>query len=173
MAICTRMIALVFAALILAPQRPALAGAPEPYAPGLGEFMSSIQMRHVKLWFAGRAQNWALAAYELDELKEAFEDAAKYQPYFKGKPIAKLIGEVTGEPMASLEKTVASKDGAGFVKAMDGLTDACNSCHRSTGYGFIVIQRPVSRPLTNQRFELKSDSGWPAGTMELAETGAR
>ncbi len=160
MAICTRTIALVFAALMLgfAPQRAALAGAPEAYAPGLGEFMSSIQMRHVKLWFAGRAQNWALAAYELDELKETFEDAAKYQPDFKGKPIAQLIGRATGEPIASLAQTVAAKDALGFLKAMDRLSDACNSCHQSTGYGFIAIQRPLSRPLTNQRFELKPDS---------------
>ncbi len=39
-----------------------------------------------KLWFAGTGKNRQLAAYELDELKEASEDAAKYQPEFKGSP---------------------------------------------------------------------------------------
>ena len=82
----------------------ALAGAPDAYVPGLGEFMAAIQLRHAKLWFAGKAKNWQLAAYELDELREVFEDAAKYQPEFKGKPIAELIGQVTNEPMASLKK---------------------------------------------------------------------
>ena len=31
------------------------------YKPGLGEFMTGIQMHHAKLWFAGQNQNWQLA----------------------------------------------------------------------------------------------------------------
>lgn len=38
------------------------------YIPGLGEIMAATQMRHAKLWFAGQAGHWPLAAYELDEL---------------------------------------------------------------------------------------------------------
>jgi hypothetical protein len=48
------------------------AHAAPPYVPGLGELMSANQMRHAKLWFAGEAGNWPLAAYDLDELKEGF-----------------------------------------------------------------------------------------------------
>ena len=44
------------------------------YTPGLGEIMSLQQMRHSKLWSAGSAHNWPLAAYELDELKEGFDE---------------------------------------------------------------------------------------------------
>ena len=46
--------------------------AQEPYTPGLGEIMTLNQMRHIKLWFAGKATNWPLASYELDELEEGF-----------------------------------------------------------------------------------------------------
>src|SRR4051812_29415329 len=52
----------------------------EPYIPGLGEIMTLQQMRHLKLWFASQAGNWSLADYELDELKEGFEDVVKYSP---------------------------------------------------------------------------------------------
>jgi hypothetical protein len=45
----------------------------EPYTPGLGEIMSLQQMRHAKLWFAGQAENWELADYEIDELGEGFD----------------------------------------------------------------------------------------------------
>ena len=121
------------------------ADAPEVYVPGLGEFMGAIQMRHAKLWFAGRAKNWDLAAYELNELKEAFADAAKYQPNFKGKPIAELIGQATGEPLASLAKAIAAKDAPKFAEAMDRLSAACASCHQSTGYGFIQNAPATSR----------------------------
>ena len=43
--------------------------AKEPYNPGLGEFMTATQLRHAKLWFAGKDSNWDLAAYEIDEIK--------------------------------------------------------------------------------------------------------
>src|SRR6187200_171731 len=52
----------------------------EPFKPGLGEITSLQQMRHLKLWLAAQAGNWALADYELDELKEGFEDITKYYP---------------------------------------------------------------------------------------------
>ena len=38
--------------------------------PGLGEYMTTIQLHAGKLWFAAKASNWELANYELDELKE-------------------------------------------------------------------------------------------------------
>jgi hypothetical protein len=53
--------------------------ASDAYLPGFGEFMSATQMRHAKLWFAGDAQNWDLAAFELDEIKEGLEDASRSQ----------------------------------------------------------------------------------------------
>ena len=115
--------------------------------------MSAIQVRHAKLWFAGKGKNWPLAAYELDEVNEAFEDAAKYQPEFKGKPIAKIIEPMTAEPVAQLEKAIEAKDSIRFVRAYDSLTHAC-SCHQATDHGFISIQRPTFPPLTNQRFSL-------------------
>ncbi|OGU49726.1 MAG: hypothetical protein A2199_10515 [Hydrogenophilales bacterium RIFOXYA1_FULL_63_33] len=127
----------------------------DAYTPGLGDFMGQIQMRHAKLWFAGKAKNWQLAAYELDEIKEAFEDVAKYQPNFKGRPIAEMIGPVTAQPIAQLEKAIDAKNPVRFAKAFDRLSNACTSCHQAAGYGFIAIQRPSFPPLTNQRFEPK------------------
>jgi len=37
----------------------------DSYKPGLGEFMSNIQVHHAKLWFAGINQNWELADFEI------------------------------------------------------------------------------------------------------------
>jgi hypothetical protein len=44
------------------------------YKPGLGEFMSQIQVHHAKLWFAGKNQNWELADFEIGEIEEALND---------------------------------------------------------------------------------------------------
>src|SRR5262249_36190131 len=42
----------------------------ERYTRGLGERMTLQQMLHAKLWLAGEAGNWDLAAYEIKELGE-------------------------------------------------------------------------------------------------------
>lgn len=128
---------------------------PSAYVPGLGEIMGSIQMRHAKLWFAAKGGNWPFAAYELDELKEGFEDAISYQPDFKGKPIAEMVGPATQMPISELAKAIDEKNISHFVKAYDQLSRACSSCHQSAGRGFIVIQRPTAPPVTDQRYDVR------------------
>ena len=36
--------------------------------------MNMIQTEHAKLWYAGHARNWPLAAYQLGEIKEIMSD---------------------------------------------------------------------------------------------------
>ena len=49
--------------------------------------MLMVQMRHAKLWFAGEKENWDLAAYELQELVEDFDDLEKYHPTIGTPPV--------------------------------------------------------------------------------------
>lgn len=128
---------------------------PSPYTPGLGEIMTLTQMRHTKLWFAGQAGNWPLAAYEVDELKEGFEDAARFHPTHKDAPlpISELIPKMTAEPVRPIEDAIAARNAGHFVETYDALTSACNSCHRATNFGFNVVGRPTTNPYTNQVFE--------------------
>jgi hypothetical protein len=128
------------------------ASAPPVYTPGLGEIMSLQQMRHSKLWSAGEAENWPLAAYELDELKEGFEDASTFDAEHEGQPIAGLIKSITPAPLTQLEAAIKAKSPARFAAAFDQLTAACNNCHQSADKGFIHIQRPTTSPYTNQDF---------------------
>lgn len=130
-------------------EKPAAAG---PYAPGLGEIMSFQQMRHSKLWFAGRARNWALAGYELDELKEGFEDVAKLFPTVNGVALPAVIEAITKKELADLAKAIKAQDRAAFASEFDRLTAACNACHQATKHAFIAIQRPAGLPYTNQKF---------------------
>lgn len=71
-----------------APGATAATSASEPYAPGLGEIMTLQQMRHTKLWPAGEAGNWDLAAYEINELGEGFDDIVKFHPTHEESPVA-------------------------------------------------------------------------------------
>ena len=126
----------------------------QAYAPGLGEIMGLNQARHAKLWFAGRAGNWALASYELDELDEGFADAQKYHPTHKTAPdsLTRLIPQFVDPPLAALRQVVARHDLAAFPAAFDALTAGCNGCHAASGFGFNVVQRPTAPPFSNQSF---------------------
>lgn len=122
------------------------------YAPGLGEIMALQQMRHAKLWFAGNAANWRLAEYELAELREGFEDTAKFHATHDGVPVAALVASLTPAPLEALGKAIEKKSGAAFATAFDGLSAACNTCHKSAQKGFIRIVRPRSSVYPNQDF---------------------
>jgi hypothetical protein len=124
--------------------------------PGLGEIMTLNQMRHAKLWRAGEAQNWSLAAYELDELQEGFDDVIRFHPTHKDAPLplSALVPKIMAEPMQGVRHAVESKNREAFVAAYDGLTNACNSCHQATNFGFNVVRRPADASwFSNQDFE--------------------
>jgi hypothetical protein len=150
-----RSIALAAAALTLSCTAHAVEGSPDAaqsYQPGLGEIMSATQMRHAKIWFAGKARNWELAHYELDEIREGLDDAVKFHPLFKGVPVSAMVNQLTDQPLADLDAAVAAQDSARFSKAFDSLTGACNACHHAAGHGYIVIKRPGASPFSNQAF---------------------
>ena len=57
-------------------------------APGLGEYMTTIQLHAGKLWFAAKAANWDLAIYELHELEETMEVVKKLNAEKNGVKIS-------------------------------------------------------------------------------------
>lgn len=116
--------------------------------------MAQTATRHAKLWFAGQAGNWPLAEYELDELREGFEDAGKFHPTHKhiASPLPRLLASTLDAPLGALEKAVKRQDKASFALAYDGLTAACNNCHQMTEFGFNRVIRPAANPFPNQDF---------------------
>ena len=130
--------------LILAPFAVAQQDA---YRPPLGDIMGKIQLRHIKLWFAGKLQNWELATYELDEIRAGLEKSADL---YRGIPVELVLN--TADPIVAITKAIEAKDSAMFAKAYGDLTTACNACHLGIGRGFIVMQTPTASPFTDQSF---------------------
>jgi hypothetical protein len=126
----------------------------DTYVVGLGEIMGLTQMRHAKLWFAGDAQNWPLVQYELDELKEGFEDAVRFHPHHKSvpQPLATMLPAFMDAGLAQLDAALLAKDHAQFVRAYDQLTISCNACHQAANFSFNRVIRPTSPPYSNQDF---------------------
>lgn len=125
-----------------------------PYKPGLGEIMTLTQMRHAKLWYAGEARNWPLAAYEADELGEGFDDVVHYWPTHPDLPLppAELVPRLVSQPLDAVRTAIAAEDEAAFATAFDALTAGCNACHQATTHGFNLVRRPVAGWFGNQDF---------------------
>jgi hypothetical protein len=123
-------------------------------APGLGEYMTTIQLHAGKLWFAAKAANWQLAQYELDELKETMEAAKGLNAEKNGIKISNVLDSVLQTQLPELDKSIKSKSQTQFQRSYDETLSACNGCHESAGYKFIHIIRPSAPPVTNQRWKM-------------------
>lgn len=129
-----------------------LAELEERFTPGLHTLMGEVGTRHAALWFAGDAENWPLADYQLHELEELIENIETLHPVYDEIPVADLLDETTAPAVAELETAVDGRDRDGFVRAFDQLTQACNSCHVAAEREALRIVRPTAPPMTNLEF---------------------
>jgi cytochrome c553 len=122
------------------------------YVPHLGWAMVQVQVYHAKLYFAGAAKNWDLAAYYVQELEEALEDVEKHHPEHEGVKIAELVKAMALPQVEKVEETVEQKDAVAFSAAFEKLTTSCNQCHQAVGKSIIRIKVPQNTGLPNQDF---------------------
>ena len=124
------------------------------YLPSISDFMiATIQPRHVRLWVAARSGDWTFAAYELGNLKGAFDRLGRAYPVDHEIPLQEMISSVTSQPFEDMHKAIESKDRVAFSKAYDDLTSACNACHEATNHRVIVIRAPTNSSISDQDFE--------------------
>ena len=121
----------------------------ETYKPGFGEFMSSIQVHHAKLWFAGINENWRLAAFEVHEMEEALEDLQKF---CTDRPEIKEVSMIRS-PMDSVNDAIKNKELVAFKSSYTLLTNTCNNCHLETKHEFNIVTIPTTPPSSNQSFK--------------------
>jgi hypothetical protein len=123
----------------------------DTFVPTLGDIMGATQLRHLKLWYAGKSKNWELAGYELSQIEESFSNAARL---YRNIPIDKI--NMIEQSLTALDGAIKAKDGARFGSAFANLTTSCNDCHQSAHVGFITILLPTASPFSNQSFAPKS-----------------
>lgn len=117
------------------------------YVPSLGEIMQMIQLKHVKLWQAGSAMNWRLAAYEVDQIRDTLFRTATF---YDGIPSRYVVAAEA--PLVALKKAAEAGDSRGYDAGFDKLNNVCNACHQAANVGFIVIKTPASSPFVDEKF---------------------
>ncbi len=143
----------LFASAALAQETPF---AQQPYRPGasnetmvlsLGDLMGIAQWRHLKLWQAGKAENWKLVAFEADKLKESLYRAALL---YVNIPTGLI--KAADAPLTTIGEAAAAGNAKAFATGFAKLTEACNTCHVAGGIGFVRMRTPTASPFSNQDF---------------------
>jgi hypothetical protein len=122
--------------------------------PGLGEYMTTMQLHMAKLWFAVQAANWELASYELGELQETMEGAEALHAFKNKVDISSVLQSVRESQTVLMGQSIGERKLHNFTSAYDQTLAACNGCHRPAGKGFIHIIRPKAPPVTNQQWKM-------------------
>lgn len=119
------------------------------YKPGFGEFMSSIQVHHAKLWFAGKEQNWELADFEMHEIGEAIDAIKEYQTEREESKKVDMLKPA----LDAVNDAIQKKDATLFNSSYLLLTNTCNNCHKAVNFGFNIVKVPETPPFSNQSFK--------------------
>jgi hypothetical protein len=129
---------------------------PAPFSPQMSALMSMlIQPRHARLWLAGKAENWPLAAYALKEMRQGFAVVSKAIPRWQGLAVPGLVEAATDHPITLIDYAIKLRYPAQFKEAYGRLTEGCNACHAATDHSFVVIKVPDASAFPNQDFEPK------------------
>jgi hypothetical protein len=67
--------------------------------------MGVTELRHIKLWHAGKSQNWRLVGYEIDRISESLRRAVLL---YGGIPVEDIRSVV--QPLADMRDAAASRN---------------------------------------------------------------
>lgn len=117
--------------------------------PRYGALMSEMGQRFELLGQAAVARRWELAAFELHELEEVFEELPTAQP-------PEDIGDVDlrGVEQAfinthpsELDSALTARDSSAFSAAFARAAATCNGCHKTSTHGFIEVPSEPGAPV--------------------------
>jgi hypothetical protein len=111
-------------------------------APGLGEVMLQVGRRFEMAGRAASANRFELAAFEIGELSELFENDVPRAGLPKEGPTAQIptmakafLDSIPPE----LTRAASSGDRTAFAAAFRHAAGMCNACHEASAKGFIQV----------------------------------
>ncbi len=135
--------------LALLPQCTASRGSPSDAGPAAsiarpryGAVMTEIGRRFELAGRAAKAKRFELAAFEVGELEEAFDDELPSAKLPKEGPTASLpaMAEAFAKTHpAALATAARAEDGPAFAEAFRQASATCNACHEASGHAFIKV----------------------------------
>jgi hypothetical protein len=173
--------AIVLWSLLFSGWKPVVHGADKPPRPEIAEMQADIA--HLKevvpsqshtmtdvgyqfscLWFAGKENNWPLAAFFLNEARQHIRWTIRIHPIRKnlqGYPVdlTGIYDSIDGSVMTKLQQAIDKKDGVQFAEVYKETLVQCYSCHKASGKPYLRPKVPTSRPQTIINFD--PNAKWP------------
>lgn len=109
--------------------------------PGLGTVMMEYSYRYSTIYFAGKAGNWPLAAYELKEAREIQEVGETTRP-----EKANALKAFERSFLDPLGKAIEAHDTQRFEATFRAGIQGCNGCHAAQKLPFIKYRLPDQSP---------------------------
>ena len=123
------------------------------FKPAMDDLMTMlIQPRHIKLYYAGQAKNWTLAAFQLNELRQALARIGRTIPTYRKIEVDTAVASIFTDSAKEVDAAIKAKDPARFAASYEGMTAACNACHVGMEHPFLVIKVPDAMNYPDQDF---------------------
>ncbi len=124
------------------PAQPQAAPAPTPRR--YGPIMVSVAHHYEMLGRAIAAERWELAAFALRELDEDLDELPlAEQPEEARAPLADIARDFSRSQLVTLTQAVEARSVTSARAAYAGVSTACNGCHQTAGFAFIVVPSEV------------------------------
>jgi hypothetical protein len=109
--------------------------------PGMAEIMPLIGARIWKCYYAGKAKNKVLAAFQLKEAIGLMEKGAFMRPKYE-ENIEKFIAN----ECAAVQKAIGAEDWDAFETAFTAMVDSANAYHELYDKGYLRWKIPDAPP---------------------------
>jgi hypothetical protein len=123
------------------------------FKPAMDDLMTMlVQPRHIKLYYAGQAKNWTLAAFELNELRGAFARIGRTIPTYRKISVDEAVAAIIADKIKAVDAAIKAKDSEQFATTYVEMTQACNGCHLGMEHAFLKITVPTASNYPDQDF---------------------
>jgi hypothetical protein len=109
--------------------------------PGMAEIMPRVGERIWKCYYAGKAHNKALAAFQLSEATNLMEKGAILRPKY-----SEDMDEFIAGCVAEVKKCIQAEDWDGFEAAFAPMIAEANAYHEKYDKGFLRWKMPDEAP---------------------------
>jgi hypothetical protein len=123
------------------------------FKPAMDDLMTMlVQPRHIKLYYAGQAKNWKLAAFESNELRGALARIGRTIPTYRNLSVDMAVASIFADKLKAVDAAIKAADSAQFTTAYTEVTQACNACHQGLEHPFLKIVVPDAANYPDQDF---------------------
>lgn len=116
--------------------------------PNQSHTMIDVEYHFANLWFAGKSENWPLAAFYQNETRSHLNWTIRLQQTRRlssGEQLDLLpiLQGIESTGLAQLRKTIDEKDPVAFESAYRGMMDQCYGCHVASEKPYLKLHIPA------------------------------